>query len=113
MKNTLTFLFLGLVITLCAPKQESSLVEDQEDSPAKRNSSLPYLIKGADENLYLSWVKQSGDTAILKYAYRQDDGWSKSEEIARGTNWFVKWADYPMISVGKDGGMIAHYLAKR
>lgn len=78
------------------------------ESPVGNNGSLPYLISDNDK-LFLSWMESDGDTAIFKYTSLNDTGWSKAEEIARGTDWFVNWADYSMIGVN-NGNMIAHYL---
>lgn len=80
--------------------------------PAGNSSSLPYLTKGPDNTLYLSWVENAGDTVIMKYASLENGNWSTPIEIARGTDWFANWADYPMISVTQNGQMLAHYLAK-
>jgi hypothetical protein len=81
------------------------------DLPAAKNSSLPYLISNK-EQLFLSWMEQQGDTAIFKYAALKEGKWSGTEAIARGTDWFVNWADYPMVAVNASGDMSAHFLAK-
>ena len=82
------------------------------ESPSGITASLPHLVTGNDGKLYLSWVETNGDTTVLKYASRQDTGWSTAKEISKGTNWFVNWADYPMIAVNENSNMIAHFMAK-
>ncbi len=62
--------------------------------------------------MFCSWVDKQGDTAKLNYSELINNSWSKPEIIAAGTNWFVNWADYPMISINKDRQMLAHFLAK-
>ena len=89
-----------------APKA-TTLVSPLE-SPVGNNGSLPYLISDNDK-LFLSWMESDGDTAIFKYTSLNSTGWSKAEEIARGTDWFVNWADYSMIGIN-NGNMVAHYL---
>ncbi|MEP5614383.1 MAG: exo-alpha-sialidase, partial [Cyclobacteriaceae bacterium] len=93
--------------------------EAQEDPalavvvPSATNSSLPYLITGDDGNLYFSWVeKKDSGWVELKYSTYVNDSWSAPELIAKGNDWFVNWADYPMMAVDSDGNMMAHYLAK-
>ncbi len=76
------------------------------------HSHLPYLTVGDDQNLYLSWVTQNDDSAYFFYAKWQEDAWGSPHLIASGTNWFVNWADYPMIAVNNQGQMLAHYLVK-
>ena len=82
-----------------------------ENSPAGNNSELPYLTTGKDGFLYLSWVERvEQDATVLKYSRFVTNEWSIPEVIARGDDWFVNWADYPMISINSKGDMIAHYL---
>jgi hypothetical protein len=40
------------------------------------------------------------------------NSWSAPVIIATGRNWFVNWADYPVIATDGDGNFIAHYLEK-
>ena len=82
-------------------------------SPAGTNSKLPYLVKGDDEHLYMSWVEiVDHDSVLLKYSKMTNQEWSTPETIASGTDWFVNWADYPMIAIDSNGNMLAHYLQK-
>lgn len=83
------------------------------DVPSARNASLPYLISGDDGNLYFSWVEKLDSGWVeLKYSTMINNSWSEPELIAKGNDWFVNWADYPMIAVDQVGNMMAHYLAK-
>ncbi|MCR9250995.1 MAG: exo-alpha-sialidase [bacterium] len=82
------------------------------DSPAGESSSLPYLVKGNDGKLYMSWVNEENDSTFLRYSVFENGTWSSPELIKIGTDWFVNWADYPMMSINKKGEMLAHYLAK-
>jgi len=82
-------------------------------SPAGIGASLPHLVKGDDEKLYLSWVEKKDSSWVdFKFARWEDGKWSNPELIAKGNDWFVNWADYPMIAVDNKGNMIAHFLAK-
>ncbi|MEO9870753.1 sialidase family protein [Ekhidna sp.] len=110
----LHYLLLLFLFNYCTQTQEekSQLIYELS-SPAADHSSLPYLVKGDDGKLYLSWVEK-GDSikVVLKYSEFQSESWSTPESIAHGNNWFVNWADYPMIAADKKGNKIAHYLAK-
>lgn len=118
MKYSLTILSLLILWSCTTPTQteEVSTVDFEGEgflSPAGEKASLPHLIKGGDENLYLSWIEKGDSNWVeFKYAKLVDDQWSEPELISSGNDWFVNWADYPMIAVDKDGNMIAHYLAK-
>lgn len=105
-----------LLLSSCQKNQENptenSALQGVE-SPARGNASLPYLIKGGDNLLYMSWVEKRDSGWIdLKYSVQKEDIWQTPEVIASGNDWFVNWADYPMMAVDNQGNMIAHFLAK-
>lgn len=105
---------MSTVFIGCNPsiEQEHSIKVETMQSPAGHNASLPYLVTGEDQNLYISWVERDSNLTELKYAKLTDKGWSSPELIANGNDWFVNWADYPMIAIDKEGNKMAHYLAK-
>ena len=103
-----------LIAVSCNPKENADNIPKIGDllAPSGAYSALPYLIKGDNEQLYFSWVERIADTVIFKYSQWSDQTWSNPIEIARGTDWFVNWADYPMISSDVEGRMMSHFLAK-
>jgi len=119
MKTFVNAVAVALIVTACSPKNESASKENSSNDltaveiPALANASLPYLITGDDDNLYFSWVeKKDSGWVELKYAKMEGDSWSEPELIATGNDWFVNWADYPMVAVDAAGNMMAHFLAK-
>lgn len=116
MKNLLIIgitLFVWGCSSTAENTQNSNLPSANINSPAGPNASLPHLIKGGDNNLYLSWVEKGDSSQVMfMYSMLNESGWSAPELISKGNDWFVNWADYPMIAVDKDGNKIAHYLAK-
>ncbi len=83
------------------------------DPPALAESGMPFLATGPDQAVYLSWIDFLGPKEhALRYARWTGTGWSAAETIARGTNWFVNWADLPALAVLNDGGMLAHWLTR-
>ena len=93
-----------------AAEVEVKVVEELT-SPAKESSALPYLMSNKDVAL-LSWVETSGDTmATMKYSELVDGKWQSSKNILTGTDWFVNWADYPMITEN-NGSLWSHVLKK-
>ena len=115
MKLTSLLAFSALFFAGCSTsnKPEGFKNISSFDAPIGANASLPHLTKGGDDNLYLSWVEKGDSTNVeLKFSQLINDAWSTPELIASGTNWFVNWADYPMMAVDKEGNKIAHYLAK-
>ncbi|WP_462248727.1 hypothetical protein [Ekhidna sp.] len=108
------YFLLLIIFNFCTQrKEELPLKVDDFSNPSGSNSSLPYLIKGNDDQLYLSWVEKIDSNQVLfKYAILNSANWSEPELIAQGTDWFVNWADYPMIAIDSAGNKLAHYLAK-
>ena len=77
------------------------------------SGQLPHLITNkTDDALYLSWVEKIDDSTYFYFSEWSTDRWSDPILISKGTDWFVNWADYPMISVNQSGAMQAHYLQK-
>jgi hypothetical protein len=103
---------LTILITSCGndPKKKLPLVNPIEN-PAGMASSLPYVFSNA-HGTWMSWVEREGDSlAILNYAELRDSTWQEPEEIVQGTDWFVNWADFPVIAENK-GNFLSHVLKK-
>ena len=82
-------------------------------TPTGTGSGEADLITGADGRLYLSWVEPEGGDHVLKFARWEGDAWSSPRMIARGSDWFVNWADVPSMTVLEDGKtLFAHWLSK-
>ncbi len=120
MKTSVYAFIIAILCFSCSNERkttgQSSNASREIDSfvaPSGKNASLPYLITGADGHLYFSWVeKKDSGWVELNYSRLNDGGWSDPELIASGNDWFVNWADYPMVAVDSKGNMMAHYLAK-
>ena len=92
------------------PEAKVSVVQEMI-SPAGESSSLPHLMSNKDVSL-LSWVETVGDTLhTMYYAELVDGVWQKPQTILSGSDWFVNWADYPMISEN-NGSLWSHVLKK-
>jgi hypothetical protein len=57
-------------------------------------------------------VEKKNGIATLKYASFSKEQWSKPVEVSAGKNWFVNWADYPIVVSDGKGTVMAHYLEK-
>ena len=78
-------------------------------SPAPGNSSLSRVVANEAGEIYLSWVSRDAQQVTLAFARLTNDGWDATRVISRGSNWFVNWADFPVLSVDSSG-MVAHWL---
>lgn len=117
MKQILPALAVAGLIFSCSDNNkdrttEVSTVVKLIRSPAADSCAEPYLFTGKDGIVYLSWIEKKGKEAALKFSTLGKDGWTATETIAAGKNWFVNWADYPVIAADTNGNMLAHYLEK-
>ncbi|WP_405397158.1 hypothetical protein [Maribacter sp. Asnod2-G09] len=112
------FIFIALSLILGC-KEESKNIQPKVPvstilemiSPAGDASALPHLMSNKDVAL-LSWVEISNDTvATMQYSELIDGEWQEAQKIHSGTDWFVNWADYPMITEN-NGNLWSHVLKK-
>ena len=80
---------------------------------ASPDSAEPNLTVASDGSVILSWVEElAGRGHVLRFAVRNGGAWSKPREVARGTDWFVNWADFPSVMALPNRTMAAHWLAR-
>lgn len=105
--------FLPLIFLSCNTKEDKFVIT--LTSPSGKllpNSLTPYLVNAEDGKTYLSFLQKQDNITTLFWSSWQDSTWTNPRPIATGKNWFVNWADYPGISVHKDGTMLAWFLQK-
>lgn len=115
LKNSCLLILGFVLISSCSSKVDKEASRRLVDisTPTGEKASLPYLVSGDDGFIYLSWIeKQDSGWTDFKYSRLEGDKWTDPELIASGNDWFVNWADYPMLAVDKEGNMIGHFLAK-
>lgn len=80
-------------------------------TPAPSDSGQPQLTVSS-RGVLLSWVERAGASATLRFAERTRSGWTPSQTVASGADWFVNWADVPSVLRLSDGTLVAHWLQK-
>ncbi|MEX0291646.1 MAG: hypothetical protein AB3N14_21260 [Flavobacteriaceae bacterium] len=107
----LCLLFVGLISSCSENPQKKAQVLQELNSPAAAGSGMPFLYSDGNQTL-LSWVEKQGDSlAILKYSELSNESWKPAREVMRGTDWFVNWADFPVITAN-NGHLFTHVLKK-
>ncbi|MDX1623074.1 MAG: sialidase family protein [Gemmatimonadota bacterium] len=82
-------------------------------SPAGPGSGEPFLAIDGEGRAVMSWLQEEGENAhALRFAVRETERWGEARTIARGTDWFVNWADFPSILPLDDGSLAAHWLVR-
>ncbi len=107
-------LFCGLVLAVTAwsaPANTSYPLQSTPlHTPAGHAASGPGLTRGADGSVWLSWLepKTPGETAL--HAAKFDPvtaAWGPVRAVAAGHDWFVNWADTPVLAAQPDGRLTA------
>ena len=115
MNKLLYALLVIIVLASCndssKPGNEKSSLKEL-NSPADSVSAEPYLFTDKNGLVYLSWIEKTKEKNVLKFSVLNNDTWSEPDTITSGNNWFVNWADYPMLAADGAGNMIAHILEK-
>lgn len=118
---------LGLALTACnkqPPESTTGPALQSMTSPARPGSGEPNLFADAGGRVLMSWIEAAGDSGhALCYSILQRDdetsrrgqgpSWSSARTIARGSDWFVNWADFPSVVSLDDATLAAHWLAKK
>lgn len=81
-------------------------------SPAAPGSAEPNLAVAPDGRVYLSWIEPADTGHALRFAVLAGRTWSAPSTIRAGTDFFVNWADFPSLYVGRDGFVAAHWLQR-
>jgi hypothetical protein len=71
------------------------------------------LLAGADGAHYVSWVERHGKRSRLVFSkLGQGDSlsWGAPQIIAQGDDWFVNWADFPVLAALPGGALAATWL---
>ena len=81
-------------------------------SPADSVSAEPYLFTDKNGVVYPSWVEKTKEKSLLKFSVLNKEKWSEPRVISSGDNWFVNWADYPLLAADGAKKLVAHFLEK-
>lgn len=113
--NRLFIIMLILCVSACSSRKDQPalvLKADPLQSPADSSTALPFLFTDPSGSPALSWVEKHADTSRFYFARYGAGEWLTPRLIAKGSTWFINWADYPMVA--SDGGArwVAHLLNK-
>ncbi len=115
MTKHLSLLLFIIVFASCKmdkkEKQDTAEVK-QLSSPTKDSSTAPSLFTDSNGLVYLSWIEKKGKVNYFKFSILENDKWSEPVIIDTGNDWFVNWADYPMLAADGANHLMAHFLEK-
>ena len=115
-KILITLSLLGIITSCTDNKNENRDTTPAEvkliSSPASDSCAEPYLFTDNNGTIYLSWIEKKGKESSLKFSAFSNGQWSAPVIIASGNNWFVNWADYPVVATDGNKNFLAHFLEK-
>lgn len=113
MKQRLFFTGILFVILSCNQSESKTVIEVKEiSSPATDSCAEPYLFTDKNGLVFLSWIEKKNKVSTLKFSTLSGDRWTAPVTIATGDNWFVNWADYPLLTGNGEKNLVAHFLEK-
>lgn len=100
-----------LTIAACEKVAVPAFTLAAASTPADSGASLPNLYTAADGRVVMSWVeKVDSATNALRIAIRATDGtWSAPRDVARRSDFWLNWADFPSVVMLADGRLVAHW----
>ncbi|MBI2284521.1 MAG: exo-alpha-sialidase [Bacteroidetes bacterium] len=112
MTKLLTFLTVTVLLMACKDPSQGQGKFRELALAVDSVSGEPYLVTDTAGVTFLSWIKKEGGKSTLNFSRLKEDVWSAPTVISSGENWFVNWADYPMLASDGAGSLMAHYLEK-
>lgn len=80
-------------------------------TPTGPDSGMYSLTTAANGHTYLVWIEPvAAGGHALKFSRLEGSTWQGATEIARGSDWFVNWADHPSLTAGANGRLFVHWL---
>ena len=114
MKHPLIAMCLGVGMAASPGVRAASIVD--WPLPPQASAAQPDVSLAPDGDLLLSWVEKRGAGHRLRFARHAGGdpatGWSAPATVAEGDDWFVNWADFPMLQALADGSLWAHVLVR-
>jgi len=114
----ITFSLVAITIFAagCAEKTSTSKIIGITPiaTPALAPSGEPNISSSPGKSALLSWVEKdtTNNTQTLRFSHWENGSWSEAKTIARGSDWFVNWADFPALAAQDDGRLFASWLVK-
>ena len=99
----------------CAERGPRPLVVEPLASPAGAEAAEPFVGRGPDGSITLSWLERNADSSVaLRLSTLGADGrsWSAPTEVVRRKDLFVNWADFPSVVPLGGGRLLAHWLQR-
>jgi len=82
-------------------------------NPAATGAHLPRLASLPSGGILMSWVEPLARGHTLKFSVFRGGRWVRQGEVARGSDWFINWSDFPSVVAIDKSFWVAHWLVKQ
>lgn len=112
-KRNYSFLFIAsIALFACEPDHGLRVELEMLAVPVAPDSLAPAWTLTPDGKALLSWQARHDKETRLMFARYQEGAWSEPGIIARGSDWFVNWADFPSLIALDSERLVAHWLQR-
>jgi hypothetical protein len=105
---------VGLALGACSREPpatvDAPLAVTPLPAPVAAGSAEPRLTVGESGQLVMSWLEPDGADHVFKYSVLGANAWGAPATVARGSDWFVSYADLPSVQPITSTRWIAHWL---
>ena len=116
--NNNFYTLLLMLLVGCTSNTEESITNKElvlgeviEIPVATQHAKYPRLYSANDSLLYISWIEDGHLPSINVASYNtQTKSWQQLPNAVQDSLLFVNWADFPELTVDKDGNVLLQYL---
>ena len=105
-------LALAMLLSISSAAHAASIAIAPWSLPVDGPAAQVNLAPATDRGLWLSWVEPGSEGHRLRAAHSGAQGFDPVIEIAAGKNWFVNWADFPLLRQLSNGTLVAVWLQR-
>jgi len=103
-------LLLSVLLAACEQSERSAVSIEFFSVPVPTAVAADLTIAGGRPTL--SWIDGDERNASLEFSQFNHGSWGPRRTIARGSDWFINWADFPAVFAANDSRWFAHWLRK-
>jgi hypothetical protein len=111
MRRIFTLAIAALLAAGCGTDRDHRYALAESPLPVGTDASEPNFFSAPDGRVVMSWIERVDSTThALRIALRATDGsWSEPRDVARRSDFWLNWADFPSVALLADGRLLAHW----
>ncbi|MFT6850426.1 MAG: hypothetical protein ACJATA_001239 [Sphingobacteriales bacterium] len=111
MESKVYLLSVFFLLASCANEKKISVWEDLA-TPEMTNGQIPNISVSPNGTPVISWVENNEKVSTLFSSKFINEKWTEPTVVAKGSDWFINWADFPKVCPLSNDTYSAHFLKK-